>query len=150
MLLANLPLPVVFLTFLLLLLLVGLSPGWKKMALRIRELIRPGAGAGSGDGSRGTLLPATGGSGLNSYEALVFKRLAQARGKGVSHRQLAAELYLGRVHVKQSLNSLHNRGLLRVAVTRLLGVRFSLSEKGRSYAVTLDLTPHLRPGTSQR
>ena len=87
---------------------------------------------------------------LDSYEALVFKRLAQGRGRGLSPAQLAAELHLGRAHVTHSLNALHDRGLLRMAVTRLLSVRFSLSEQGRSYAIARDLIPQTQPTLRQR
>lgn len=154
--LTEIPLSVLFVVFLLVFSLVGLYPAWKGVATKMRRFIssrdkseRLVAGRLKGvamsrfDGRKPT-------SPLNSYEVLVFRRLVQGDDRGLSRKQLRADLHLGDANVKQSLQSLQTRGLISIAPPHLLSIRFSLSEKGHAYAVEQDLMPHILQGMGRR
>ncbi len=154
--LADLPLSVLFLLFLLIFVLVGLYPAWKTVAMKISGLIRrhgqsdkPGIVRLQGSRTTGFAVQPRR-PGLSSYEALVFKRLAQSGSKGISSKQIAADLHLRAVHVKQALKSLHGRGLIHVFITQMLSVRFSLSEKGHAFAVEQDFIPQIQQAEGRR
>ncbi len=146
---SELPLSVLFLFFLLLFSLIGLYPAWQRMADRIRQWLKPRDTAQQNAGlslKRPASIAAKGDVArhLDSYEVMILRRLARAGAKGLSRKQLEAELYLGAGNVKRALQSLHDRGLIGVRVTQLFGLRFSLSEKGLAYAVGQDFIPPLR------
>ena len=149
MLLTDLPQSVLFLLFLLISLVIGNYPAWKKGAAKLRQLLERRKPSQKLDArpfkkvqpQRPSVSQASGGQ-LNSYEALVFGRLAQGESKGLSRRQLSADLHLGGVNIKKTLLTLDRRGLVRVTVTPLLSIRFSLSEKGRKYSLELGIVPN--------
>ncbi len=145
---ADLPLSVLFLFFLLLFMLIGLYPAWKKGVVKIRQILKSlepphkvATEMFKTDQAARPSVCQTPTVQLNSYETLVFRRLAQS--EGFSRKQLAADLHLAPASIQQTLQSLNRRGLVQVVMTQLLGIRFSLSEKGRIYAVEQDLAPSI-------
>jgi predicted transcriptional regulator len=72
---------------------------------------------------------------MNDFENIVLRRLAQAGGKALTRKQLSASLLFDKANLNKSLQSLNRRGLVHVKVSRLLGLRFALSETGRRYAL---------------
>jgi hypothetical protein len=149
--LADLPLSLLFLLFLLIFVLIGLYPAWKKSAARIRQILKSLESSPKVDAGTFRTVQTARHSGrrtlsgpLNSYEVLVFRRLARSEREGCSRKQLGADLHLMPANIKQALQSLSRRGLVEFAVTQLLGIRFYLSEKGRIYAIKQDIIPTIR------
>ena len=145
---ADLPVSVLFLLFLFIFTLVGSYPAWKKGLIKIRQILKSLEPPHKLDAGMFKTVQAARpddwqapGVQLNSYENLVFRRLAQ--GKGISRKQLGADLHLSPASINKTLLSLNRRGFVQVAVTHLLGVRFSLTERGRSYAVAQDVVPSI-------
>ena len=139
--LTDLPMSSLFLLFLLIFLVLGNYPAWKKGAVKLRQFLENRKPSKKLDpklfktvSRQRSSEPQASGRQLNSYETLVFRRLAQTEPKGLSRRQLSADLHLGGANIKEALSSLGRRGLIMVSVTPLLSIRFSLSEKGRKYA----------------
>lgn len=145
---ADLPVSVLFLLFLFIFTLVGSYPAWKKGLAKIRKILKSLDSPRNLDAgifkTRQAARPdewQASGARLNSYETLVFRHLVQS--KGLSRKQLAADLHLAPASIKKTLLSLNRRGFVQVAVTYLLGVRFSLTEKGRTYAAEQDVAPSI-------
>lgn len=146
---ADLPVSVLFLLFLFIFTLVRSYPAWMKAVVKIRQILKSLGSPHNLDAGMSKTRQAARpdhwqapGVRLNSYENLVFRRLAQS--KGLSRKQLAADLHLAPASIKKTLLSLNRRGFVQVAVTHLLGVRFSLTEKGRTYAVEKDVVPSIQ------
>lgn len=153
--LGDLPLPVQFLLFLLVFVLIGLYPAWKRSAAKIRRhLLRRAEAPPRAQLGFSELLPAASGQydskPLDSYEILILRRLAQAGTGGLSRRQLGRVLFLDAANVRRTLQALHNRGLLEITVGQLLGVRFALSAKGRDCAIAQDFIPRVRAQAGRR
>ena len=150
--LSELPMPVMFMVFLLLFMLVGIYPAWKRTAAKIREFIKNHAKAGglsagdldAGQSDRLVSQPLT--SPLNDFEIMVLRRLAQDGAKGLTRKQIDADLFLGLETVKEALQSLLRRGLIHVAMTILLSVRFYLTEEGHAYALDHEFIPRIQDG----
>ncbi|PNU21457.1 hypothetical protein C2E25_02575 [Geothermobacter hydrogeniphilus] len=144
----ELPMPVLFLVFLWLFLLIGFVPLWKKARAKMRRLRKErGATAERPEDHWHTeqndpALAASGG--LSDYETLVLRRLAQTGGKGLSRRQLRAELFMDQAIYAATLESLHRRGMIGIALTIWRGVRFQLTRRGFDYAVSQGFVPILR------
>ena len=83
---------------------------------------------------------------LNDYEIIVLRRLAQARGKALSHRQVNAPLLFGKETLHRTLRSLNHRRLVDMKLSPLLVQRFTLSEAGRRYAIEQDYIVHTQRG----
>lgn len=150
----DLPLPVLFLIFLLLFVLIGLYPAWKSRLTKFRRRLAPAMTPARVQA--GIKQPKLAGSWpdvskpLDSYEILIFRRLAQVGGQGLSRKQLVTALYLGGEHVQQGLRALHDRGLLSITVSQWFSIRFTLSEKGRTYAIAQDFIPRVQEQQNRR
>ena len=72
---------------------------------------------------------------MNDFEIIVLRRIAQARGKAMSRKQINENLLFGDAVLKKTLWSLHRRGMLNLRVSKFLGPRFILSESGHRYAL---------------
>lgn len=138
--------------FLLLFMLVGIYPAWKRTSAKIREFIQKhakpgGLSAGDLDAGQSAMFvsqPLT--SPLDDFEIMVLRRLAQNGAKGLTRKQIDADLFLGLETVKEALQSLLHRGLIHVAMTILLSVRFYLSEEGHAYALDHEFIPRIQDG----
>lgn len=155
MLLSELPLSILFLFFLLLFILIGLYPAWKRVAAKIRrlkghgKLDRPATERFRSDRAS-TFVRAQATSRLNIHEMIVFRQLAHSSAKGLTRKQIGTDLHLEPVNVNQALKSLSRRGLVSVAVNPLFRVRFYLSEKGYRYAGEQDFIPIIQKNKNRR
>jgi len=133
--------------FLLIFVLLGIYPAWKRTATRLRRLLREqekAAGTGlPGAGNAPASIPVMPPDArhLNDYETFVLRQLALAGGKGLSRRQLIESLHFDPAIIKQTLHSLVDRGLISIGLSALLRIRFSLSARGRAYAVAQGYIP---------
>lgn len=139
--LSDLPMSVLFLLFLLLFLLIGLYPAWRRTAVKIRRLFR-GGGLGRGlevDDFEADqeILPdgQTSYAPMSDFEVMVLRRIAQDAGRGVTRKQIDADLFLGKETVMEALRALMRRGLVDIVVSPLFSIKFYLSEQGRRYAI---------------
>jgi hypothetical protein len=139
-----------FLIFLLLFLLAGLAPAFQKLFSKIVEYF------GSLDTSDGPFrtevksdlkeIPARRHDSptLYEFEAIVMARLSQTGGKGLSLKSLADDLHLDPLFTKKTLVSLGGKGFVRSTRSVVGGRRFSLSAKGREYAIGEGFLPRPR------
>ena len=140
----DLPQSVMFLLFLSLFVLVGIYPVWQRLSVKIRKTLKAQyeSGVPVEDGGNSfeydqealfvdPLITTP----LNDYEVFVLRRLAQSDGVALSRKKITADLFLGPVNIKSALDSLLKRGMLHIGISYLLGIRFSLSERGRNYAL---------------
>ncbi len=145
----DLPLSVQILFFLLLFLLVGIYPAWKRTAAKIKKILKRGE-KGGGDSlgevetERSIGQPLS--SPLDDFEIMVLRRLAQAGDKGLTRKQLDGALFLGKKRVNTSLQTLMQRGLVSLAISPLLRFRFYLTASGRAYAIEQEFIPRIREG----
>lgn len=139
--LSNLPMPVMFLFFLLLFLLVGLYPAWRRTSAKIKRLLKSrdkeqGLSAGGLEPEQTEMfVEQTLSSPLDDFEIMVIRRLSQEGDKGLSRKQIDAALFLGKETVNKSLQTLMRRGLVYLAISPLFIFRFYLSDQGLIYAI---------------
>lgn len=139
-----------FLVFLVAFVLIGLSPAFQRAFPKILEMFRllgaprGGGGAGPGGGLDEPLEGWHGAGPLNDFEILVFRRIAQAGGKGMTPKSLVDTLHMDPVIIKKTLGTLHAKGLVRFRKAYLLGKVFYLTGEGLDYAVEQGVLPHLR------
>lgn len=81
---------------------------------------------------------------LNDHDILVLRALAMAGEKGLSARGLNGRLHFKPENLQRSLEALFESGLIKGEPRYLFWLRFSLSERGRDYAVAQDYIPHLQ------
>jgi uncharacterized protein YneF (UPF0154 family) len=132
---------VLIILFLTAFVLVGIYPAMKRTVAEMRKQLRSAAQSKE---PMGALLknlhaelfakPPVDGQ-LNDFEIIVLRRLAQARGRALSRKQVNAPLLFGEETLHKTLRSLNHRGLVQMKLTPLLGQRFALSEAGRRYAL---------------
>ncbi len=140
----DLPQAIQFIIFLALFVLLGIYPAWKKTARLIRDALRKAKTAED-------TAPTTPSepdeqqlhAQLNDFEIFILRRLAGESQKALSRRKINAELHLELPMLKAALKSLQHRGLIRVSVGNLRGLRFSLSSSGRSYAIEKGFIPRI-------
>jgi hypothetical protein len=72
---------------------------------------------------------------LNDFEIIVLRRIALAKGKPLSRKQVNEPLLFGDQVLQKTLHSLGQRGLIQIKVSSLFGKRFVLSAAGRKYAL---------------
>jgi hypothetical protein len=132
--------------FLALFVLIGLLPHfqksfsrWHDYILSLRRPRSPGLAALITELEVAPAEPAR----MNDIEYILFTRLSQRGAKGVSLAALAKDLHLEGVLVRRALQSLHQRGLVRIMPGLVFGRRFSLSEEGLSLAIAEGFTPRL-------
>jgi len=138
--------PVLFAIFLLLFVLLGIYPAWKRTATRIRRFLseqQNQLGLDLPDLSRKEQPadPAADSRNLNDFEVFILRQLAWSGGKGLSRRQLVEQLHFDPALVKQTLASLLDRGLIGIGLPTLFGFRFTLSAAGHAYAVARGYIP---------
>lgn len=146
--LSELPMSILFLLFLGLFVLVGLYPAWKRTATKLKRLMRERTGEGvfmddMGSGEEEVFSGQAAFAALDDFEIMVLRRLAQNGDKGLTVRQLDADLFLGKETVTGALQGLMKKGLVFVAISPLFRFRFYLSEPGRAYAIEHEFIPEL-------
>ena len=137
----DLPLSLPFILFLLLFVLIGIYPAWKRTLEKIRARLK----AASRDApldleqdsprSRRKQVEQFAELQLNDFEILILWQLAQSGTKGLSRKQLRSKLLLEPPVLRKALEALLHRGMVEVTITSFFGLRFYLSKRGRNYAV---------------
>ncbi|MDT8440064.1 MAG: hypothetical protein RQ723_00210 [Desulfuromonadales bacterium] len=126
--------------FLAIFVLIGLNPALQRAGVRLRKFLEEAEQSQDRlvahvESDHAALFAEhSGNEPLNDFETIVLRRIAQARGKALSRRQINESLLFGDAVLKRTLRSLHRRGLLSLQLSRLLGPRFALSASGLSYA----------------
>jgi len=138
--LTDLPMPILFAIFLLLFVLLGIYPAWKRTATRIRRFLSEqqnqlGLGLPDPGSKEPPAATVADSRDLNDFEVFILRQLAWSGGKGLSRRQLVEQLHFEPALVKQTLASLLDRGLVGIGLPTLFGLRFTLSTAGHAYAV---------------
>lgn len=146
--LADLTMPVLFAIFLLLFVLIGSYPAWKRTVNRARRLLndqknQPGTGMPEFNSKPLPTLTAAKSLNLNDFEIFIIRQLALSGGKGLSRRQLVEQLHFDPALVTQALSSLVDRGLIGIGLPTLFGFRFTLSAAGHAYAIAQGYIPKL-------
>jgi DNA-binding MarR family transcriptional regulator len=147
--LSDLPESIQFIAFLLIFVLIGVYPAWKKTAAMIRKALQKAAKQEQADTiqmaddlfepSIDQHLDAQ----LNDFEIFIIRRLAQNSKKGLSRRKINAALHLEPATLKTALNSLLRRGLIHMSVSYFFGIRYHLSATGHDYAIDQGFIPSL-------
>jgi hypothetical protein len=148
----DVPMTIMFVVFLVLFLGSFLYPVWKSRAAKLRDLLRsrrasrgPAVGpieeplAATFETPRQQLL-------LNDFDVFILRRLALAGRRGLSRRQLQAELHFSPGLTGKTLASLQERGLIRMVMPLGFASRFCLSARGRDFAVEQGYLPAIRKG----
>jgi uncharacterized membrane protein len=146
---SELPLSVLVILFLAVFVLVGIYPALERAATKLRKLVHITAQskkpvAALLDDLHAELFaqqPTTGP--LNDFEIFVLRRLAQARGKALTRKQVNSTLLFSKKTIHKTLRSLNRRGLVHVKMSLLLQQRFALSEAGRRYAIEQGYIVHV-------
>jgi DNA-binding MarR family transcriptional regulator len=132
--------------FLAIFVLIGLIPffqksfsRWHDYIISLRRPRAPGLVASIYEPEAAASEP----SRMNDIEYIVFRRLSQAGGRGVSLSYLAKSLHMESLLIRRALQSLHERGLVRITPGLVIGRRFSLSREGYALALAEGLTPKL-------
>ena len=145
-------LPMAFLVglFLTIFVLIGIYPAFKRGATSLRKFIH--AKTPEKD-PLGQLLekvhadifksPRPTGP-LNDFEIIVLRRIALAKGRPLSRKQVNEPLLFGEQVLRKTLHSLFQRGLIQLKASSILGKRFVLSEAGRKYALAQGYLIELR------
>ena len=147
--LSDLPMPIMFLFFLLLFLLVGIYPAWKRTAAKLRGLLKgqeQEGGLSAGDFETELAVEQPLSAPMDDFEIMVLRRLAQNGSKGLTRKQIDADLFLGKETVIKSLQALMRRGMIYLAISPLFSFRFYLSDQGYSYAIEHEFIPRVHEG----
>ena len=137
----DLPQSILFLIFLALFVLLGIYPAWQRTAALIRKYLADSNKSAATNIDSYSTEPAEiiavqqSSLQLDTLESLVFQRLIQNDNKSLSRKQINADLHLEPALLKNTLESLLQKGLLRVTLTTLLTPRFQLTEKGHGHAL---------------
>ena len=147
---ADLPMALMFLIFLLLFVVIGIYPAFQRGARHLRRFIRErqrqvwsqievlsNAQPTSFETPQQAVT-------LNDFEIFVLRRLAQARGKGLTRLQINADLHFDPVIVKSALASLIERGLVQIALPFLFRLRYGLTSRGEAFAIEQGYLPKLQ------
>lgn len=139
--LSDLSLPVLVIIFLAIFVLIGIHPALQRTVSRIRGLIQSVVRTKAPispeleDVHAEMFVEQQGSEQMNDFENIVLRRLAQAGGKTLTRKQLNASLLFDQANLNKTLQSLNRRGLVLVKISKLLGLRFTLSDDGRRYAL---------------
>ncbi len=155
--LSDLPMSVLFIFFLMFFVLIGIYPAWKRSAAKIRKFLEeqtkslePLTELFEQPQAEPPLAAQPMAQSLNDFETLVLWQLSQTSGKALSRRQLNETLHLESTTLKQTLESLSQKKLVRVAISSFFGIRFSLSETGHAYAVAKGYIPQIHSNNHQQ
>lgn len=128
-----------FVIFLLLFVLSGLYPAWKKSAALIRKALKE-----SEQGKIAQTIPlerqalpsvtSPGDLNLSDFEGFVFWQMVQNEPKSLTRRQLTNNLHLEPKDLKPALLSLAEKGLIYLEISSWFRLRYRLAEKGYRYA----------------
>lgn len=139
--LSDLPQSILFIIFLLLFVLIGVYPTWKKTAALLRNALRKAETQTDSDILQVTSDQASShtdqhdAAQLNDFEIFILRRLAQDNDKALSRRQINAELHLEPQMLRPALTSLLQRGLIRLSIGFIGGIRYYLTAAGYNYAI---------------
>jgi len=147
--LSDLPQSILFTIFLLLFVLIGVYPTWKKTAALLRRALQKNEQAADSDilttssEQAGFHADQHHAAQLNDFETFILHRLAQNSSKALSRRQINAELHLEPQMLKPALESLLQRGLLRMSIGFIGGTRYYLTASGYNYAIDQGFIPNI-------
>ena len=138
--LPDIPLSFLVLIFLTIFVLIGIQPTFRRTALKIRRLIESKARSGEPfapllDNAHSDIFPdSPSHEPMNDFEIIVLRRIAMARGKALSRKQINEQLLFGDAVLDKTLRSLYMRRMIALRISRFLGQRFVLSKAGHHYA----------------
>jgi hypothetical protein len=139
--LSDIPLSSLVVIFLAIFILIGIYPAFKRNALKIRKLLEDKTRSGEPFASMRdnahaeifTDYPSS--EPMNDFEIIVLRRIAMARGKALSRKQINEPLLFGDAVLGRTLRSLYRRRMISLRISKFIGQRFVLSEAGRRYAL---------------
>ena len=134
------PISDLFVLFLVMFVLMGLTPLFDKFFTRIYKYLQTRGQLESFDRGRGrenqeNEPPVSDREPeLYDFDVIILRSLARAGWSGLSEKKIADKLHLEPAFVRQRLLSLQAGGLVLSLNLAILGSRFNLSGKGREYA----------------
>jgi len=140
---------ILFLVFLLVFVLVGIYPAFQRTAAKIRRFIKAHE---KPVWTRIDILQNTQPTTyelplqnltLHEFEIFILRRLAQAGRKGLTRKQINADLHFEPEVVKNTLASLKGKRLIQVVMNVRPGMYFGLSEQGRRFAFEQGYLPRI-------
>jgi len=139
--LSDLPLSSLVLIFLSIFVLIGINPAIKRAAVKLRKLLEDKARSGDPfasllDNAHAEVFKDSPSSEpMNDFEIIALRRIAMARGKALSRKQVNEPLLFGDAVLAKTLKSLYRRQMISLRISKFFGQRFVLSEAGRRYAL---------------
>ena len=139
--LSELPLSSLVLIFLSIFVLIGINPAIKRAAVKLRKLLEDKARSGNPfaslpDNTHAEIFtdyPSS--EPMNDFEIITLRRIAMARGKALTRKQVNEPLLFGDAVLAKTLKSLYRRQMISLRISKFFGQRFVLSEAGRRYAL---------------
>jgi hypothetical protein len=139
--LSDIPLSSWVAIFLAIFVLIGIQPAIKRTAIKLRKLLEDKARSSKpsvpalDDAHAEIFTDFPSSEPMNDFEIIVLRRIALARGKALSRKQVNEPLLFGDAVLGRTLKSLFRRRMISMRISKFLGQRFFLSEAGRRYAL---------------
>ena len=136
----DLHLSIPFIIFLLMFIVLGIYPVWKKTtsmigkALKGMEQSEAAANVQFQEQPNTAAAPHTNPE-LTDFESFVLCQLAQNQPKSLTRKKLNSNLHLEPVDLKSALRSLADQGLIYMEISSLFRFRYRLSDSGYQYAI---------------
>ena len=136
----GLPQYILFLFFLVLFVVTGIYPAWKRLAERIRIILgeaaeETGAGRPTQKKAPADGLISVPDEPLSDFELFILNHLAQQDKHKLTRKQLNANLHLEPEPLKTGLKSLARKGFISLEISSFFQPRYALTDKGYRYAV---------------
>lgn len=133
------PQTIPFILFLLIFIVIGIYPAWKKTAAMIRKALKeneqhnttPTVQLQDHSATATQLRDLQ----LSDFDNFVLWQLAQNQPKCLTGKQLNATLHLEPADLKNALRSLADNGLIYLELSSWFKLRYRLSETGYQYAI---------------
>ena len=139
--LSDIPLSSWVAIFLMIFVLIGIQPAIKRTAIKLRKLLEDKSRSSQpsaplpDDAHAAIFTDFPSSEPLNDFEIIVLRRIALARGKALTRKQVNEPLLFDDAVLGKTLRSLSRRRMISLRVSKFLGQRFVLSEAGRRYAL---------------
>jgi hypothetical protein len=139
--LSDIPLSFLVVIFLAIFVLIGIYPAFKRNVLKIRKLLEDKTRSGDpfasmlDDAHAEIFTDYPSSEPMNDFEIIVLRRIAMARGKVLSRKQVNEPLLFGDAVLGKTLRSLYRRRMISLRRSKFIGQRIVLSEAGRRYAL---------------